>query len=138
MSDTKKQKPAAFIFGARPESVTATVEFTSVTGAEVKIDCTFAYRTRKEFGVMWDEIADSKIPALADGEVFSFARLADQGMDVNAERTLKYLKGWPLELEVNKANLVQLFDEEPAAPSAFFEAYRAACTEGRLGNSKPQ
>ena len=134
---TDKKKPAAFIFGARPEFITAPVEFKSVTGADVKIDCKYTYRTRKEFATLWDEIADVKMPELPEGEKFSFARLADQGIDINAERTLKYLTGWPLELEITKENLAQLFNEEPAAPTAFWDAYRKACTEGVLGNSKP-
>ena len=54
MSENKPQKPAAFIFGARPETVTAAVKFTSVTGAEVDIECQFKYRTRKEFSKLWD------------------------------------------------------------------------------------
>lgn len=137
MSETKKQKPAPFIFGARPASITAPVTFKSVTGAEVDIECTFKYRTRKEFSVLWDEISDVQMPELAEGEKFSFARLANQGLEVNADRTLKYLAGWPLELPISKANLMQLFDEEPAAPAAIWEAYRRACTEGVLGNSKP-
>ena len=57
MSENNPQKPAAFIFGSRPETVTATVKFTSVTGAEVDIECQFKYRTRKEFSQFWDEVA---------------------------------------------------------------------------------
>lgn len=135
---TKEQKkPASFIFGNRPESITASVEFKSVTGADVKIDCQYVYRTRKEFAALWDEISDVKMPEPSEGEKFSFAKLADQGIDINAERTLKYLTGWPLELKITKENLAQLFDEEPAAPAAFWGAYRKACTEGVQGNSTP-
>lgn len=134
---TKKQKPASFIFGERPESITAPVQFTSVTGIEVDIQCTFKYRTRKEFGALWDEISDVKMPELAEGEKFSFENLADQGIEINAERTLKYLAAWPLDQELSKENIVQLFDEEPGAPAAFWNAYRKASTEGVLGNSKP-
>lgn len=131
---TDKKKPAAYIFGARPETLSASVKFKSVTGADVDILCQFKYRDRVEFAAFWDEMADIKTPELKEGEKFSFERLADQGIDNNAERTLQYLTGWPLELAVNKENLIRLFREEPAAAGAFWDAYRGACTEGRLGN----
>lgn len=133
MSDNKPQKPPAFIFGKRPESVTAAVKFTSVTGAVVDIECTFKYRTRKEFSKLWDEISEPVTGDTTD-ENFSFASLADKGLKVNAERTLQYLSGWPLELELSAVNVIQLFDEEPDAPGAFWDAYRLAVTKGRQGN----
>ncbi|UBB16133.1 phage tail assembly chaperone [Comamonas odontotermitis] len=137
-TETKKQKPAAFIFGARPESIPGTVEFTSVTGQEVKLECQFIYRTRKEFAQFWDQLAEAKVNGFEEGEKFSFAKLADQGIEANAKRTMQFVKSWPLDLELSQKNLEQLFDEEPEAPSAFWEKYRAMCTEGRLGNLKPQ
>ena len=133
MSENKPQKPAAFIFGARPETVTAAVKFTSVTGAEVDIECQFKYRTRKEFSKLWDEVAEPVMGNATDPD-FSYAGLADKGLKVNAERTLQYLTGWPLELELNAENIIQLFDEEPDAPGAFWDAYRLALTKGRQGN----
>lgn len=134
MSDNKPQKPPAFIFGKRPETVTAAVKFTSVTGAEVDIECQFKYRTRKEFSQLWDELAEPVTGGAAADAMPTFAQLADKGLKVNAERTLKYLSGWPLDLELNAENVLQLFDEEPDAPAAFWNAYRMACTEGRRGN----
>lgn len=134
MSDKKPQKPAAFIFGKRPETITAAVKFTSVTGAEVDIECQFKYRTRKEFSALWDELAGPVTDSATADAVPTFAQLADKGLKVNAERALQYLSGWPLDLELNAHNVLQLFDEEPDAPGAFWNAYRAACTEGRRGN----
>ncbi|WP_432490733.1 phage tail assembly chaperone, partial [Flavonifractor plautii] len=61
--------------------------------------------------------------------------LADRGLEFSAERTLKYLVGWGVEIELNKAALVQLFDEEPNAAAAFWDAYRAALVDGRVKNS---
>lgn len=132
MSDNA-QKPAAFIFGKRPETITSAVKFTSVTGAQVDIECQFKYRTRKEFSKLWDEVSEPVTGNAAD-EDFSFAGLADKGLKVNAERTLQYLVGWPLELELNVESIIQLFDEEPDAPGAFWDAYRLALTKGRQGN----
>ena len=133
MTDSTATKPPAFIFGKRPKTITAPVKFTSVTGAEVDIECTFKYRTRKEFSQLWDEIAEPVVGDSTDPD-FSFAGLADKGLKVNAERTLKYVTGWPLELELNAENIIQLFDEEPDAPGAFWDAYRQALTKGRQGN----
>ncbi|EPD39160.1 hypothetical protein EZI45_19120 [Delftia tsuruhatensis] len=130
-----KQKPPAFIFGDRPETITAPVSFVRITGAVLEMDCQFKYRTRKEFGALWDEVSDAQAPQPVDGEKFSFASLADRGLEFSAERTLKYLTGWPLEIELNKAALVQLFNEEPNAAAAFWEAYRAALVDGRVKNS---
>ena len=134
----KKQKPAAFIFGARPETLTADVKFTSITGAEVDMACAFVYRDREEFGAFWDEIADAKLPQLPEGEKYTFERLATDGIEFSVDRTMKFLKSWPLDLKFCRANVLRMFREEPAAPAAFWDAYRAACAEGRLGNSKPQ
>ena len=135
---TKKQKPDSFIFGARPETLTADVKFTSVTGVEVDMACTFVYRDREEFGALWDEIADAKLPELPEGEKFTFERLAKEGVEFSADRTMKFLLGWPLDLEFCRENVLRMFREETTAAAAFWEAYRGACTEGRLGNSKPQ
>lgn len=130
-----KQKPPAFIFGARPDTITAQVSFVRVTGEVFEMDCKFKYRTRTEFGALWDEIVDANIPQPADGEKFRFTSLADRGLDFTVERTLKYLSGWGLDIELDKASLRQLCDEEPNAAPAFWDAYRAALVDGRVKNS---
>lgn len=130
-----KQKPPAFIFGDRPDTITAPVSFVRITGAVFEMDCQFKYRTRKEFGALWDEVSDAQAPQPVDGEKFSFASLADRGLDFTVERTLKYLSGWGLDIELDKASLRQLCDEEPNAAPAFWEAYRAALVDGRVKNS---
>lgn len=62
-------------------------------------------------------------------KIFSFAGLADKGLKVNAERTLQYLVGWPLELELNVESIIQLLQFD--APGAFWDAHRLALTKGR-------
>lgn len=133
MSDKKPQKPAAFIFGKRPETITAAVKFTSVTGAEVDIECQFKYRTRKEFSALWDEISGPVEGQITD-EDFSYAKLTSKGLTIDADRTLKFLTAWPLDLELSQESVVQLFDEEPAAPGALWDAYRKTCLGVRQGN----
>lgn len=130
----KSSKPAAFIFGTRPENITAPVKFQSVTGAFVDIPCQFKYRTRKEFSALWDKLVKPLGADQIQPEDFSFARLADRGLRHAAESTLEFLSDWPLEIELNVDNIVRLFDEEPAAQEAFWNTYRLASNEGRLGN----
>lgn len=135
MSDQTQAKPPAFIFGDRPETVEFPVKFKSITGADVDIICKFQYRTRKEFAELWDEFsAPAENRAMPSAQDFSFARLAADGLETHAARTLKFLKSWPLELTLDARGLVQMFDEEPAAAGAFWDAYRTAITEGRQGN----
>ena len=139
-TETKKQKPAAFIFGARPESIPGTVEFTSVTGQDVKLECQFIYRTRKEFGEFWDKILGANASSANSGELFSHAKFADQTIETNADRISQVLKSWPLDLPLNRETLLQMFDEEPEAAGAFWDKYTQLCFAGiqRQGNSKPQ
>ncbi|WP_159917873.1 phage tail assembly chaperone [Pantoea sp. 18069] len=135
MTENTQTKPPAFIFGARPETIDFPVKFKSITGADVDINCQFQYRTRKEFAALWDEFAAPAASTATPGvDDFSFSRLAADGLETHAARTLKFLKGWPLDLPLDAGGLVQMFDEEPAAAGAFWNAYRAAITEGRLGN----
>lgn len=136
-AETKKQKPSAFIFGERPASITGNVEFLSVTGNPVDIECTFVYRTREEFAELWDEFGNMKVEDIPQGE-FSQKKLSKHVNALHADRVLKYLLDWPLELDINRQVLMKLFDEEPAAPAAFFQAYQIVCTLGRQGNSTPQ
>ncbi|MCX7504514.1 phage tail assembly chaperone [Delftia tsuruhatensis] len=133
--DEAGKKPPAFIFGERPETITAPVSFVRVTGEVVELECKFKYRTRREFGELWDEVSNANVPQPADGEKFSFANLADRGLEFSAERTLKYLVGWDVEIDLDKAALVQLFDEEPNAAAAFWDSYRGALVDGRVKNS---
>ena len=135
MPDKTQTKPPAFIFGARPETIEFPVKFKSITGADVDIECQFQYRTRKEFATLVDKFATPTVnPGELAEEDYSFARLTDGGLKTHATRTLEFLKGWPLDLPLNAQALIQLFDEEPAAAGAFWEAYRTAITEGRQGN----
>lgn len=135
MTDSAKPtKPAAFIFGTRPETITASVKFQSVTGAPVDIPCQFKYRTRKEFSELWDKLSKPVQAQLAKPEDFSFANMAERGLQHAAASALEYLVAWPLDIDLNQENLVRLFDEEPAANAALWNTYRDAISEGRLGN----
>lgn len=145
-SSAKVHTPAPFIFGKRPETIASPVEFPLPDGSTAKLDCIFRYRTRKEFGVLWDEIAgdtlklataqqDSAVKKEGDAPQFTFAGMFERGDAANADNVLKYLVGWNKEHpEMNKSTLIELFDQAPAAPAALWDAYRQICTTGRLGN----
>jgi len=138
---SKTQAPAAFILGKRPETVAGTVEFPLPDGTTAKIPTLFKYRTRKEFGALWDQMlvdAGDKVKAV-DNEKHTFAGMFERGDSANAENALKYIAGWPDTMPtLDKGALADLFDQAAAAPAAFWDAYRQLCTTGRLGNSQPQ
>lgn len=145
MTTKKTDKPAAFVFGKRPETIAGTVEFPLPDGTSAKLDCKFHYRTRKEFGALWDEISGASLAmaapqsdagqADADTPKFTFAGMFERGDEANASNTLKYLAAWNEEHPaLTKDTLVELFDQAPAAPAAIWDAYRQLCTTGRLGN----
>lgn len=135
----------------RPEVLKGTVEFPLPDGTTAKLACEFDYRTRKEFGKLWDEINASshelakpkvakpkgkgKAADEAPAAAFTFEAMMDRANEMNADNTLRYLKKWPDDLpELSKEALMQLFDEAPASQTAFFAAYRNLCTTGFAGN----
>lgn len=149
--------------GARPKNFKRVVSFPLLDGTTGAIECVFTYRTRTEFGRFLDEkIAAAQ--AVADAAQSEAQQLATQaaaeaaeqpapdGANVKAkaydfqeklqsgttQTTADYLadilEGWNLDEPLNPANLGQLCDELPAAADAIMSAYRAAVTEGRLGN----
>lgn len=127
----------------RPETIDGIVEFPLPTGTTAKLACKFKYRTKKEFGALWDEItqsADADKAASTDDngaekEQVSFVALIDQGNHKNASNVLRFLEAWPAELpELNEANLMQAFDEAPASSLAFWNTYRNLCLTGTAGN----
>lgn len=137
MSKTEKKAPPAFIFGQRPKHIEDTVKFPLPDGTQAEVKVQFAYRTRKEFGALWDEIAASgqELAKPVEGETITYEGLMGKGNETNAKNALKYIKGWEgVPVELSAASLEQLFDEAPAASPAFWEGYRNAVLTGRLGN----
>lgn len=134
VDETPKSAPPAFILGKRPETVPGNVRLELPDGTEAAIPVEFVYRTRKEFGEFWDKAMAAAGEAPKD-EKFSFERLMGRTDESDARRTLEFVRSWGLDdVELNQANLEQLFDEVAGAASAFWEAYRAAMVEGRRGN----
>ena len=136
MSKTEKKAPPAFILGKRPEFIAAEVKFPLPDGTEAVVKAQFAYRTRTEFGALWDQVAQAGQGLInpAEGEAITYEGMMGRGNEANAKNALLYLKGWDAPVDLTEANLVQLFDEAPAASAAFWEAYRTAVLMGRSGN----
>lgn len=147
----------------RPETIAGTVKFPLPDGTEAKLACQFKYRTRKEFGALWDEIAQASLTAASEAAgapkpaksraakgkaaaptpvataptpaEFTFEGMMANGDEANAKNALRYLVNWPEELPaLNVENLIQIFDEAPAAAPAFWNTYRNLCTTGVAGN----
>jgi hypothetical protein len=121
--------------GNRPKSFKRTVTFDMIEGGKGSIECSFKYRTRKEFGEFIDGILGaSGVQTPATDEKFSMSDLMERTSGTNADYILAVLDGWNLDEDLNKANVQQLADELPGAANAIMETYRTALVEGRLGN----
>lgn len=120
--------------GQRPESFKHVVKFPMLDGSEGAIEVEYIYRTRKEFGTFVDEVFASAKEEPPVGDDFSWAALMDKTSGANADYVMRAVKGWNLDEEFNRENVQQLADELPGAITAIMDAYRAAITQGRLGN----
>jgi hypothetical protein len=119
--------------GATPKSFKKTVTFQMLDGTEGSVECVYKYRTRVEFGEFIDKLM-ARADVQQEGEKFSMEKLMSQAAGSNADYLLQVLDGWNLDVDLGKESAQQLANEIPAAAIAIMETYRAACTEGRLGN----
>lgn len=125
--------------GARPKTFAHTVTVQMPEGGTASVRMQYRYRTRTEFGQFVDDLvrAAGTAPPVSqqDEDVrFSLHAALEATRDTNADYILQIAEGWDLDEEFNRASLVQLCDELPGAALAIIEQYRAASTEGRLGN----
>lgn len=125
--------------GARPKIFEHTVTVPMPEGGTASVRMQYKYRTRTEFGAFVDELvaaAGTPPPASQqeDDVRFSLRQALEATRDTNADYILKIAEGWDLDVEFDRASLVQLCDELPGAALAIIERYRGAITEGRLGN----
>ncbi|KRA13953.1 phage tail assembly chaperone [Acidovorax sp. Root568] len=121
--------------GDRPKSFKRIVKFPRIEGGEGAIECTFKYRTRKEFGEFLDRMVEAAGPKTKpDDEKFSMASLFEKTGGQNAQYIMDVLDAWNLDVDLSLSAVEQLSNEYPGAASAIMEAYRMAIVEGRLGN----
>ena len=131
---------AKIVLGSRPKNFKHTVKFPMLDGTQGSVEVLYKYRTKKEFGEFIDALMESaKIkPPEPDGDEeakpFSMADLMERTAGSNAAYILQVIDGWNLDGELTLDNAQAVADVYPAAATAIMEAYRTACTEGRLGN----
>ncbi|HVR54025.1 MAG TPA: phage tail assembly chaperone, partial [Pseudorhodoferax sp.] len=136
--------------GARPKNFKHTIKIDMLDGTKGTIECTFKYRTRKEFGELVDSVNAAQKEAQKKADADAMKQAADAGgaqeqpfsmgafqakvIDANAGYILQILDGWNLDIDLTLEAVDQLANEYPGAATAMVEAYRVAITEGRLGN----
>ena len=129
---------AKITLGKRPKSFTRIIKVPMIEGGEGTMEVSYIYRTRTEFGAFVDELLDAAkvTPASTSDEdvKFSLAEALSKTRDTNADYILRIVDAWNLDEPFSRAALVQLCDELPGAALAIIDQYRAAITEGRLGN----
>jgi hypothetical protein len=127
---------AKITLGNRPKHFKRVVKFQMLDGTTGNIEVTYIYRTRKEFGDLVDDLvkAAGQQAQPADDGTFSMRDLMEKTAGANANYIMQVIDGWNLDEDFSEASVQQLADELPGAALAIMETYRAACTEGRLGN----
>lgn len=130
---------AKITLGNRPKSFKRIIKVPMLEGGEGMMEVSYIYRTRTEFGTFIDALLDSakvELQSIADGPDVrgSLAEALARTRDTNADYLLKVCDGWNLDEPFGRPALVQLCDELPGAAVAIIDGYRAAITEGRLGN----
>jgi hypothetical protein len=129
---------AKITLGKRPKNFKRIIKVPMLEGGEGTVEVSYIYRTRTEFGQFVDDLLEAAqvSPASQSDEdvKFSLQQALERTRDTNADYLLKIMDGWNLDEPFSRAALVQLCDELPGAAMAMIDQYRAAITEGRLGN----
>lgn len=130
---------AKIVLGKRPTTFKKIIEIPMLEGGKGSVEMTYRYRTRTEFGAFVDQLIESAGVAppvsQADEDVkFSLGKALTATRDKNADYILQICEGWNLDVEFSRDAVVQMCDELPAAALSIIDSYRAAVTEGRLGN----
>lgn len=143
---------ASIKLGKRPASFTRSVRFPMLDGSKGELTVTFKYRTRTEFGIFVDKLVAKAQAKQSEEDQAAAAAATESGDDkavqdastmerimsktshANADYLMDVLEGWCLDVPLTLDNARIFADEYPAACMAIMEDYRAASTEGRLGN----
>ena len=130
---------AKIVLGKRPKSFKHIVSVQMPEGGTGTMEVSYVYRTRSEFGAFVDEVlAAANVPPPAsqaeDDVVFSLRQALEKTRDTNADYILRIVDGWNLDEPFSRDAVVRMCDELPGAALGIINDYRAAITEGRLGN----
>ena len=129
---------AKITLGTRPKNFKRRLTIALPEDEQGTIELLYVYRTRAEFGAFVDGLLKSAevTPASASDEdvAFSLQQALERTRDTNADYILQIVAGWNLPDDFSRPAVVQLCDELPGVALAIINDYRAAITEGRLGN----
>lgn len=118
--------------GKTPKTFAPTnVTFKLPDNTEASIECTFKYRTRKQFG----EFLQATFAAgAAEADTADIGAIIGKSVDKNGEYIAAVVDRWNLDEPLTAESAAQLADEVPAAVGAIMTAYRSAVMDGHLGN----
>jgi hypothetical protein len=134
-----------FKFGAQPKDFKRTITLHTVDDKALDLEVTYQYRTKKEFAELADEgikraKADfeasrgddnSSIESMSDS---FWSELYEKSGKNSAEHVLKIAKGWDIEDDLSKENLMRLENEFPGSLKAISSTYANAVAEERIKN----
>lgn len=125
--------------GARPKTFKKTITVILPEGGTGVVTMNYLYRTRVQFGTLVDELtAAAGVPPpkseAPEDVAFSLRTAMEASVEKNADYILRVADGWDIDEQFNAAKIRQLCDELPGVAFDIIETYRAAVTEGRLGN----
>lgn len=126
--------------GKAPENFKRSLEFTNLQGVKSSIEFNFVYRTRQQYGALMDEITTEAKPKKTDEETEKKAAQKSYAATITdvdkreAEAILKIATAWDLDEPFNLESLSLLIDSFQGSQQIIYDAYRAACLEGRLKN----
>ena len=124
--------------GNRPKNFKRSIKIDLPEGGTGEVEMSYIYRTRTEFGQFIDKMmgaAGVKLESAADeDQKFSLEEALAKTRDTNADYIMSVADGWNIDAEFSRDTVAQLCDELPGVALEIMNTYRAAITEGRLGN----
>ena len=110
------------------------VKFKTPEGEDAAIAVTFKYLTRSGYAAYLNSMFATEADKPVDTDKPDFVALFAKGGEKTVSKLLEAVDSWDFGYDLNKDTLLQLQDQYPGGVSAMGEAYRIACTEGKLGN----
>lgn len=123
--------------GVRPKSFPRKLLISLPEGGQGELQLQYRYRTRSEFGAFIDDLVKktgATVAPVGTLDEFSNEGFHSQSVEANADYILQIIESWGLPEPFDRANVIQLCNELPGVALEIINDYRAAMTEGRLGN----
>lgn len=123
------------VLGKRPKNFKSVVTCNTPDGESLSIECSYVYRTKREFGELADKMFNGEQPTGSNEDVKASMKAALEGsIELQATWLMHIMDGWNLDVEFGRESVEQLCDEFPAHALEIIARYREAILEGRLGN----